>query len=85
MIDLNALEKSYRHCPNFGEGTLLDASDFACLEKLELPVLNGLIQQVSHELYQPEANAYEARASVVSLINLGLLSRSHIYNSPQYA
>lgn len=65
-------------------GAILDASDFARLRMLSLATLNKLIQEVSHELYQPESSAFAARASVVSLINLGLLSRSHIYGTRQY-
>lgn len=65
-------------------GAILDASDFARLRMLSLATLNQLIQEVSHELYQPESSVFDARASVVSLINLGLLSRSHIYGTRQY-
>jgi hypothetical protein len=84
MFDIDSLEKMFHHSAST-DGAILDASDFARLGQLSLPTLNGLIQEVSHEMYSPEANEFEARASVVSLINLGLLSPSSIYGNRQYA
>ena len=78
------LEKTFNRSAS-NDGVILDATDFARLCSLSLPVLNALIQEVSHEMYSPEADAYEARASVVSLINLGLLSPESIYENRQYA
>lgn len=84
MFDLDSLEKMF-NCTAPNDGVILDASDFARLCTLKLPVLNGLILEVGHELYDSEADVFEARASVVSLINLGLLSRDRIYGTRQYA
>ena len=84
MFDLDSLEKMFNRSAS-NDGVILDASDFARLNTLGLGTLNSLIQEVSHEMYSPEANESEARASVVSLINLGLLSPSSIYGNRQYA
>lgn len=84
MFDIDSLEKMYNRSAS-NEGAILDATDFARLNTLTLDTLNVLIQEVSHEMYSPEANNFEAIASVVSLINLGLLSPSSIYGNRQYA
>jgi hypothetical protein len=83
-MTIDSLEKMFNSVGPT-DGVILDASDFARLRQLSLPTLNALIQEVSHEMYSPEANEFEARASVVSLINLGLLSPSSIYGNRQYA
>lgn len=84
MFDIDSLEKMFHNSAS-SDGAILDATDFARLNTLTLGTLNALIQEVSHEMYSPEANEYEARASVVSLINLGLLSPASIYGNRQYA
>lgn len=84
MFDIDSLEKMFNRSAS-NDGAILDASDFARLRQLPLSTLNALIQEVSHEMYSPEVNEFEARASVVSLINLGLLSPSAIYGNKQYA
>ena len=78
------LEKMF-NLPSPNDGAILDATDFARLNVLGLDTLNALIQEVSHEMYSPEAKEPKAIASVVSLINLGLLSPSSIYGNRQYA
>ena len=84
MYNLDSLERMFNQSVPV-DGTILDASDFARVSNLELPFLNELISEVGHELYDAEGDVFDAQASVVSLINLGLLSRDRIFESRQYA
>jgi hypothetical protein len=65
---------------------ILDQTDFAAIGNLGLSRLNGLIAEIGHELYEPAENLSDSARIVISLINLGYMSQSRIYDGDrQYA